>query len=140
MRVLGIFLLAGLAMAQAPVYHEVANIAQLMQGLVDPTQKAIAEAAKDTGPADDRAWKTVQSRAVMLQEAAQLLLVGNRVKDQDGWVKAAKAMGEVGANLAKAAEEKNLASLQAAAGTITTSCRGCHATYRFAGRGGQKKQ
>jgi hypothetical protein len=139
MRVFGIFLLAGMAMAQAPSYHEVASIAQLMQGLVDPTSKAIAEAVKEAGPADDRAWKTVQSRAVMLQEAAQLLMVGKRVKDQEAWIKAAQAMNDVGANIAKAAEEKNLASLQAAAGTMTSSCRGCHTAYRFAGRG-QKKQ
>ena len=138
MRVIGLFLLAGLAMAQAPQYKEVASIAQLMAGLVDPTRAAIQEAAKDPGPADDRAWRTIHAKAVMLQESAELLMVGTRVKDQEGWAKAAKAFSEVGANLAKAAEEKNLPALQAAAGAMGKSCMGCHSTYRI--RPGQKKQ
>ena len=140
MRVIGLFLLAGLAMAQAPQYKEVASIAQLMAGLVDPIRAAIQEAAKDPGPADDRAWRAVQAKAVMLQESAQLLMVGTRVKDQEAWAKAANAFGDVGANIAKAAEEKNLPAFQAAVGAMTASCMGCHSTYRMRGRGGQKKQ
>jgi len=139
MRVIGIFLLAGLAMAQAPTaYEPVANTQQLMRGMIDPAQKAIVESAKDAGPADNRAWGMAVVNAVMLQEASQMLKVGSRAKDQDGWMKACQALADAGAAVQKAAAAKDVAAYQAAAGGINASCQGCHGTYRQ--RGGQKKQ
>jgi len=70
MRVIGVFLLAGLAMAQAPTYEPVASIQQLMRGMIDPASKAVAESAKEQGPADNRAWSMGVLNGVMLQESA----------------------------------------------------------------------
>jgi len=138
MRFAGLFLLAGLALAQGPGYEPVANTGQLMQGLIDPASKAIAEAAKEAGPQDNRAWRGAMLNGLMLQEAAQMLKVSSRAKDQDGWMKATAALGEAGAAVQKAATAKDLAAFQAAAGTITATCQGCHSVYRQ--RGGAKKQ
>jgi len=138
MRTLGVFLFVGLAMAQGPGYHEVASTGQLMQGLVQPSTAAINTAAKESGPADDRAWRGVTVNAIMVQESAQLLKTSGRAKDQEGWIKAADALGEVGADVQKAAQAKDVAALQAAAGKINATCQGCHSVYRV--RGGQKKQ
>ena len=138
MRMIGVLLLAGVAMAQGPSYEPVANTQQLMRGMIDPASKAIAESAKDAGPADPRAWNTAIVNAVMLQESAQLLKVGTRAKDQDGWMKAVQALSDAGAAVQKAAAAKDVAAYQAAAGTINGTCQGCHSVYR--GRGGQKKQ
>ena len=138
MRILGVLLLAGVAMAQAPTYEPVANTQQLMRGMIDPASKAIAESAKDAGPADNRAWNMAAVNAVMLQEASALLKVGSRAKDQDGWMKACQALADAGAAVQKAAAAKDVAAYQAAAGTINGTCQGCHSTYRM--RGGQKKQ
>ena len=137
MRILGVFLLAGLAMAQAPTYQEVASTRELMQGLVDPTSKAIREAAKETGPADERAWRAAAIQGVMLQESAQLLKMGSRAKDQDGWTKACQALSDAGDAVKKAAQSKDVAALQAAASGINASCQGCHSVYRQ--RGGKKQ-
>jgi hypothetical protein len=125
-------------MAQGPGYHEVASVGQLMQGLVQPSTGAINNAAKEAGPADERAWRGVVVNAIMVQESAQLLKTSGRVKDQDAWIKAADALGEVGAEVQKAGQAKDLAALQAAAGKINAACQGCHSVYRV--RGGQKKQ
>jgi cytochrome c556 len=138
MRVLSVFLLVGAAMAQGPAYHEVANNRQLMQGMIQPAQQAIGAAAKETGPADDRAWRGVSLNAVILQEAAQLLKTSGRAKDQDAWVKDADALAEAGSAVQKAADAKDFAALQTAAGGINSTCQGCHSVYRQ--RGGQKKQ
>jgi cytochrome c556 len=138
MRVLSVFVLAGLAMAQGPAYHEVANNRQLMQGLIQPAQQAIGTAAKDTGPADDRAWRGVALNAVMLQEAAELLKTSGRAKDQDAWVKDADALSAAAVAVQKAAEAKDLTALQTASSGIGGTCQGCHSVYRQ--RGGQKKQ
>jgi cytochrome c556 len=138
MRAVGMLLLAGVAMAQGPTYEPVASTQQLMQGLIDPSSKAIAEAAKEQGPQDNRAWRTAMLNGVMLQESAQLLKVGSRAKDQEGWMKATATLGEAGAAVQKAAAAKDLAAFQAAAGTITATCQGCHSVYRV--RGGAKKQ
>ncbi len=137
MRVIGVFLLAGLAMAQAPSYEPIASTQQLMRGMIDPASKAIAEAAKDPGPADNRAWNAAMINGVMLQESAQLIRVGNRAKDQDGWMKASQALGDAGAAVQKAAAAKDLAAFQAAAASINGTCQGCHSTYR---QRGQRKQ
>ena len=138
MRTLGVLLFAGLAMAQGPGYHEIANTGQLMQGLIQPSAGAINNAAKESGPADDRAWRGVVVNAIMVQESAQLLKTSGRAKDQEGWSKAADALGDAGAEVQKAAQSKDLAALQAAAGKINGTCQGCHSVYRV--RGGQKKQ
>ncbi len=138
MRMIGVLLLAGVAMAQGPSYEPVASTGQLMQGMISPASRAISESAKDAGPADPRAWNTAVVNAVMLQEAGQLLKVSTRAKDQDGWAKAAQAMVDAGAAVQKAAVAKDVAAYQAAAGTINGTCQGCHSVYRM--RGGQKKQ
>ncbi len=138
MRVLSVLLLAGVALAQGPVYKEVANTRQIMQGIIQPQQQAIAAAAKETGPADDRAWRGVTLNGVLLQEAAELLKTSGRAKDQDAWAKDADALAAVGAAVQKAADAKDLAALQSASGGINATCQGCHSVYRQ--RGGQKKQ
>jgi len=138
MRALGVLLLAGVAMAQAPTYQEIANTGQLMQGLIQPAMNSINEVAKDQGPQDNRAWRTAMLNGIMLQESSQLLMMGTRAKDQDGWVKACKALGDAGAAVQKAAQSKDVAALQTAAGGIGATCQGCHSVYRQ--RGGGKKQ
>ena len=138
MRVFSVFLVAGLAMAQGPAYHEVANTRQIMQGLIQPSQQAINAATKETGPADERAWRGVSLNAVILQEAAELLKTSGRAKDQDAWAKDADALAAAGAVVQKAADAKDFAALQSAAGGINATCQGCHSVYRQ--RGGQQKK
>jgi len=137
MRVLSVFLLAGAAMAQGPGYHEVANNRQIRAGLIQPAQQAIGAAAKETGPADERAWRGVSLNAVILQEAAELLKTSGRAKDQDAWMKDADALADAGSAVQKAAEAKDVAALQTAAGGINATCQGCHPVYR---QRQQKKQ
>ena len=108
MRVLSVFVLAGVAMAQGPAYHEVANNRQIMQGLIQPAQQAISAAAKETGPADDRAWRGVALNAVILQESAELLKTSGRAKDQDAWVKDADALAAAGVSGAESRRSKGL--------------------------------
>ena len=139
MRVIGVFLLAGMAMAQAPTYEPIASTQQLMQGMIDPASKAIAESAKDPGPADNRAWRTAMLNGIMLQESAQLIKMGTRAKDQDGWMKACQALADAGAAVQKAAAAKDVAAYQAAAGGINATCQGCHGVYRQRGGGGRKQ-
>lgn len=133
-----VFVVLAAAQAQGPGYKEIANTGQLMQGLIQPASSAIAEAAKDQGPQDNRAWRTALTNAVILQEGAQLLLVGSRAKDQDGWVKASNTMADAAAAVQKAAQAKDVAGFQAASKDLGTSCQGCHSVYRM--RGGGKKQ
>jgi hypothetical protein len=109
-----------------------------MQGLIQPAATAIQEAAKEQGPQDNRAWRSVMLNGVMLQEAGQLLLIGNRAKDEDGWVKAVNAMADAGAAVQKAAQALDFAALQTAASGLNGTCQGCHSIYRV--RGGAKKQ
>jgi len=137
MRMLSVFLLAGLAMAQGPAYKEVANNHQLMDGMIRPAQQAILAAAKEA-PADARAWSAVVLNSVMLQESAQMLKTPGRAKDQDAWMKAADALGDAGAAVQKAADAKDFEALKTASAAIGPACQGCHSVYRA--RPQQKKQ
>ena len=126
-------------MAQAPTgYREIANTGQLMQGLIQPATAAIQDAGKDAGPQDNRAWRSVLLNALMIQEGGQLLEMGSRAKDQDGWIKAANALIDAGAAVQKAAQSRDVAALQTAASGLNGTCQGCHSIYRV--RSGPKKQ
>jgi len=129
MRVLSVFLLAGLALAQGPAYKETATTHDLMDGLVRPMQMAIVNAAKEA-PADDRAWRGIVTNAIMLQESAQLLKTTGRAKDQGDWIKDADALGDAGAAVQKAAQAKDFDALKTASASIGASCQGCHRAYR----------
>ncbi len=50
MRVLGVFVLAGAALAQGPAYHEIASNGQLMEGMIRPAMQAINTAARTAAP------------------------------------------------------------------------------------------
>jgi cytochrome c556 len=137
MRVLSVFLLAGLALAQGPAYKEVATTHHLMDGMIRPAQMGIMNAAKEA-PADDRAWRGIVTNAIMLQESAQLLKTTGRAKDQGDWMKDADALGAAGVAVQKAADAKDFDALKTASAGIGAACQGCHRVYRQPAAG--KKQ
>jgi cytochrome c556 len=129
MRTIGVVLLAGAAMAQAPSYQVVASTSAIMRGMIEPAEKAILEASKEA-PADNRAWGAVRTQSMLMQEGAQLLEMGSRAKDQDGWIKASQALFDAAGAVTKAAQARDAAAFTEAASHIAGTCKGCHDTYR----------
>jgi hypothetical protein len=90
---------------------------------------ACANALKDAGPADDKAWAKVAAQAEMLNELGYTLMADGRCPD-DVWANAVKAMQEGSQKLAEAAAAKNLSDAQAAMKTVTGSCATCHGAHK----------
>lgn len=131
----GMFLVAGLAFAQAPAYKTVASTKHLMAGVVKPSADALNAIAKAGGPKDDAEWAQVAQHAALMAEAGNLLHMGGRPKD-DVWTKAATQLTDGFEGVSKAAAEKNLETYKTAMSQGNGSCRPCHQAHRVMARPG----
>jgi hypothetical protein len=134
MRILGLLLLAGATMAQAPVTEApapkpIGTIAELMDNLIYPTSDAIFYVAT-RAPKNDVEWNELQAKTLILAEAANLLMMPGRARDQDGWMKDAKLLQDAGTAAFRAAKAKDLAKLSAMNDQMYAACVACHNDYR----------
>jgi len=130
MRFAGILLTAGVLLAQAPQYQGVATPKQIMAAIQKPAMDSLAAMNKAGGPKDDKEWETAEQNAAVLAETAQLLLMGNRPKDQDVWVKSSDRLLQGASASTKAAAAKDLAAWQASLNNMGGACRSCHNVHR----------
>ncbi len=134
MRVLGLFLLAGSVLAQAPseeppAGRPVGSTSELMVNIIYPTSDAIFYIPTRT-PKNQMEWNTLRNQAQMLAESANLLMMPGRARDQDRWMKDSKLLLDVGIAAFKAAKAKDVEALTALNDQLYTSCVTCHADYR----------
>jgi cytochrome c556 len=81
-------------------------------------------------------WNELRAKALTMAEAANLLMMPGRARDQDRWMADAKLMLDAGAAAFAAAKTKDLAALEALNDAVYVSCTTCHRHYRPAyGRG-----
>jgi len=128
MRFLAIALAAGLALAQT--YQSVATPKHIMAGIQKPTMDGLAAMNKAGGPKDDKEWQIAEQGAAVLAETAQLLLMGDRPKDQDVWVKSSQRLHQAATGSAKAAAAKDLEAWKGSMGQMGGACRSCHNVHR----------
>ena len=134
MRILGWLLLAGATMAQAPVTETpapkpIGTIAELMDNLIYPTSDAVFYVAS-RAPKNDVEWNELQAKTLILAEAANLLMMPSRARDQDGWMKDAKLLQDAGTAAFRAAKARDLAKLSAMNDQMYAACVACHNDYR----------
>jgi cytochrome c556 len=130
MRWLSVVVLAGLALAQSPQYQGVATSRQIMAGMQKPAMDALVAMNKAGGPKDDKEWAAAQTGAAVLAETAQLLLMGDRPKDQDVWVKSCQRLQAAASDSLKAAAARDLKAWQASLNSMGGACRSCHKVHR----------
>jgi hypothetical protein len=119
--------------APATGVRTLANVLQLHELLITPASDAVFNASTDP-PNDANGWTAVRNQALLLAEAGNLLMVGNRVRDNCNGRKRSRAMVDAAALAATAAEKKDAKALEAAADPITVACMECHRPYRDQGR------
>jgi len=153
------------AAAPAPEYNIVATIKDIMDSAVDPSADYIWESvgtevsAKgiiEHAPKTDEEWKEERRRAVLLVEAANLLIMpGRKVakageksenpgielspeeiqalidKDRATFIKLAKEFQQTAVAQLKAVDNKDLKELLKTGGDIDTNCENCHKTYWY---------
>jgi hypothetical protein len=130
MRILALFFLAALAVAQAPSsFQPVGNMSQLMIDMIYPSSDAIFYVER-APPTNEREWGALRATALTLAESGNLLMMDKRARDQGDWIKDAKLLVDVGAAAYKAAQAKNLDGIVALNEQLYTACVTCHQQYR----------
>jgi len=119
--------------APAAGVRAVADAKQLHDILISPASDAVFDASSNP-PKDEKGWTAARNQALLLAEAGNLLMVGNRVRDNGNWMKMSRALVDAAALAATAAEKKDAQALEAAADPITVACMECHRPYRDQGR------
>jgi cytochrome c556 len=140
---------------QPPVAQRpVANLAQLMKGILYPSSNVIfaaqTENPADVKPAADPAmatnplasaygkWQAVENAALAIAETANLLTITGRkcsngldvpLKNAD-WSKMVQGLRDAGMKVYKASQSKSQDDIVVAAGDLTEACDNCHGKYR----------
>jgi hypothetical protein len=107
----------------------VASVMQIMSAMMIPASEAVFDAAADP-PKNDEAWKKTEYNALILAEAANLLMLPGRAKDNGEWMAAARNLRDAAELAYKAAAAKNAESFTDISNNkLYPICEGCHKTY-----------
>ena len=114
--------------APQPAFKPVGTVMQIMEAVVIPSSNAVWNVPAEA-PTNDEEWAAVRNNALALAEAGNLLMIGDRAKDQEAWMTAAQALVDAGTTAFHAAEAKDVDGITAAGDEIYNSCEGCHMQY-----------
>lgn len=153
MRTLGILVLAAVGLAQASAaqnpaaqtpsdatpatqasstqgpFRSSGTMSELMVNIIYPASEAIFYISTRT-PTRPEEWVELQTKAMMLAESANLLMLPRRARDQDRWIKDANLLLDVGIAAFKAAKVKDVDALAALNDQLNAACVTCHVDYR----------
>jgi hypothetical protein len=101
---------------------------QVMHAIVKPASDAVFAAGGEP-PKDAKSWTDLENQAVALAESGNLLMLGNRVKDQSDWMKMSRALVDASAAAMKAAQSKNADAMSMASDAVYETCENCHMRY-----------
>jgi lipocalin-like protein len=107
----------------------VGTMSDLMVRIIYPASDAIFYISTRT-PTTEAEWGDLQGKALAVAEAANLLMMPGRARDQDRWMADAKLMLDAGRTAYRAARAKDVAALEAVNDDLYTSCTSCHQHYR----------
>jgi hypothetical protein len=116
-------------------FQPVATVGQVMDALVVPQSQALFDAvAYENGqltraPRTDDEWHQLQMRALSIAEAGNLLLIAPRLRDTGDWRQFSRAMTTRAADVARAAEARDVDRLLDTGGALYETCTACHQKY-----------
>lgn len=138
-RYFAIFLMVGAALAQAPStpapapesagLKSVGTMKEIMVDLIFPTSNEIFYVSRNENKSP-KDWMDLQQNALIVAEAANLLMAENRARDKDRWMKDAKLLQDVGAKAYRMAKAKDLEGLKGLNDELYEACQSCHEHYR----------
>jgi hypothetical protein len=121
-----------------PPFNVVASVQQLMQGVIDPASaflwnavhtEATEKGVREFVPQTDEEWTSLWNSALVIAESGNLLMMGRRARDRDGWMAVARALSDGGVLAMKAARAKNVNGILEAGEEIRAACQSCHRQY-----------
>ena len=115
-----------------------------MTGMVDPSVDVVWASVAitidrtgehDERPKNDAEWVNVQNHAMIVAEAANLLMVAPRARDNGDWMTLSRTLREAAAKAYEAALKHDADALLSIGGEIYDACAGCHKKYVPPGQG-----
>ena len=130
----GAVLTAGCASEPSgPPLEPVADVAQLMRNILDPAADAVWDSSGTIitaeEPETDEDWAVVINGAMTIAEGANLLMIGDRARDQEGWMQLSLGMSEAAMLVHEAAEARDAQRVFDLGETLYRSCDRCHNLY-----------
>ena len=134
------------ACSRQPPFKPVASVKQIMAAAIVPSAEVLFDSVgtivsingvEEIAPKNDEEWTNVRNHALILAESGNLLMLGDRAKDNAEWMKIAQALVDAGVVALKAAEAKNPAALFDAGAGLYEVCERCHSRYWKESRGDQ---
>ena len=134
----GVLLMGCAAEPEGPPLHPTATVAELMATMIDPAADLVwdavgtvitAEGIDHWEPSTDEEWARVRSGAMTIAESANLLMIGDRARDQDTWMRMAEGMHAAGLQALEAADSMDAEAIFAVGEAVYDSCDSCHNLY-----------
>ena len=128
----------GGAGSAGPPLTPVADVSQLMTMMLDPAADAVwdsvgmvmdADGFNEWYPVTDAEWAVVMNGAMTITEGANLLMIGERARDQDAWMRMAQRLNEAGREAIAAAESRDYQAIYDVSEVVYNACDGCHNLY-----------
>ena len=130
-----VLLLTAMSCSGRTPYRTFLSVKDLMDATIDPNAFGVFNSAVwvngvPTGvPTTDEEWEAVEHHALTLAEAANLLMMPGRAKDQGPWMDRARELQDVALAAAKATQTKSLDEMLKAGGPLDVACDNCHRLY-----------
>lgn len=83
----------------------------------------------DLRPTTEAGWQTAENGAATVAEAANLLLLPSRRRDDGDWVKYAQALSDVALEALEATEARDSDRMGVAGAKLDEACEACHQKY-----------
>lgn len=119
-------------------YRPVADVQELMFHVVEPAAqtywKAVGWVLDADGehyihPTSEEEWIAVENAAFMVAESGNLLLMGDRALDDEGWVAMSQSLVDIGERALRAAEAMDEQAVFDLGAEMYYVCSNCHARY-----------
>lgn len=120
---------SGALAALAEHSYRVGTMSELMVDVIYPTSDAVFYIATRT-PTTSEEWTVLQGQTLMLAESANLLMMPERARDLDQWMRDARLMLDAGEAAYRAAKDRSVEDLEAVSDALYESCVSCHQHYR----------
>lgn len=122
-----------------PPFHAVVQFRELMTWVIDPAADAVWDSVQtimtekgtiEKFPKTDADWAVARNGAATLAEAANLLMMDGRARDNKEWMTRARRLMDAGEKALKAADARNVDALFDAGTDMFNACDGCHLRYQ----------
>ncbi len=126
------------ATESGPPFKPIADVKTLMTAVVDPAADIFwdsvgtiisEEGVDEWYPKTDEEWAAVKGSAVVIMEAGNLLMIGDRARDNQAWMRMAEEMIDAGALALEAVESKDPDAVFAIGENVYNACNNCHNLY-----------